>query len=53
MGSARQTDQACWRARLITIQKSHIRRSRYINLEFFEQHVLTSLEEQLSVPTSI
>ena len=49
MNSARQPDQPGWRARPITIQKLHIRRIRYIYLEFFEEHLPTLIEELRSV----
>ena len=39
VGRARQPDQPSWRARPATIQKLHIRAARYINVEFFEEHI--------------
>ena len=38
---ARQPDQPGWRARPATIQKLHIRAVRYINVEFFKEHLPT------------
>jgi hypothetical protein len=49
MGSVRQPDQPGWRARPVTIQKLHIRRIRYLYLEFFKEHVPTLIEELRSV----
>jgi hypothetical protein len=49
MGSARQPDQPGWRARPITIEKLHVKKTRYVNLEFFEEHLPTPIEGLRSV----